>query len=236
MGYIPVQPGFVPAASAPNLGSAGNSVIYQPLTCIPCLSPCATCIYTSSSCFSCIAGFTLNGATCLPLNVISVTVTFTPTNNDLSVFSTNYYKIVTGLASSLNIGVNQIVISGLTYNNPANTNLQLIHRDNEHYIHAVTNSRVELTVKVGTSNSNSDAQTDTNTINQYFQNLNIPNLGVSFTNAVNPVPAPPPPPPDEGSNSSTIAAIVVPICLVVVIGVITVVVCMRKRKSNLKGM
>lgn len=123
MGYLPVQPAFVPAASAPNAGSSGNNVIYQPLTCVPCVSPCATCIYTASSCFSCIAGYTLNGATCLPPNVISVTVTFTPTNNDFSVFSRNYYKIITGLASSLNIGVNGIVVSELIYNNPANNNL-----------------------------------------------------------------------------------------------------------------
>jgi hypothetical protein len=71
-----------------------------------------------------------------------------------------------------------------------------------------------LTVKVGTSSDNSVAQTDTNNINQYFQNLNIPNLGVSFTNAVNPVPPPQPPAPETPSNSGTIVAIVVPICLV----------------------
>jgi len=71
-----------------------------------------------------------------------------------------------------------------------------------------------LTVKVGTSSDNAAAQTDTNNINQYFQNLNIPNLGVSFTNAVNPVPPPQPPPPETPSNSGTIVAIVVPICVV----------------------
>ena len=123
LGYLPVQPAAVPAASAPTAASTGNSIVYQPLACIPCASPCATCIYTSISCFSCIAGYTLNGATCLPPNIISATVTFTPTNNDLTVFSTNYYKIFTGLANALSVGVNAIVVSDLIYNSPANSNL-----------------------------------------------------------------------------------------------------------------
>lgn len=219
-GFIPVQPAYMPAASAPSASATGNSIIYQPLSCMACVSPCATCLYTTTSCFSCITGYTLQGATCLPPNIISMTVTFTPTNNDLSVFSTNYYTIITGLASSLNTGVNSIVIAGLNYNNPANNNQQLIHLGNDYYFHAITNSRVEMTVQVGTSSSNTAAQTDTNTINQYFQNLNIPNLGVSFTNAVNPVPPAPAPAPqptpdsDSGSSSTMVVAIVVPICVV----------------------
>jgi hypothetical protein len=74
--------------------------------------------------------------------VISVTVTFTPTNNDLTVFSSNYYKIFTGMANALNVGVNAIVVAELIYNNPANNNLQLIHEGDDHYFHAVANSRV----------------------------------------------------------------------------------------------
>jgi len=214
LGYLPVQPAAVPSSSAPTSSSTGNSIVYQSLTCIACASPCATCIYTTISCFSCISGYTLNGATCLPPNVISVTVTFTPTNNDLTVFSSNYYKIFTGMANALSVGVNAIVVSDLIYNNPANTNLELIHVGNDYYFHAVANSRVDLTVKVGTSSDNAAAQIDTNNINQYFQNLNIPNLGVSFINAVNPVVPPQPPPPETPSNAGTIVAIVVPICLV----------------------
>lgn len=87
----------------------------------------------------------------------------------------------------------------------------MIHEGDKYYLHAVANSRVDLTVKVGTSSDNSAAQIDTNNINQYFQNLNIPNLGVSFINAVNPVPAPAP---ETPSNTGNIVAIVVPIIVV----------------------
>lgn len=129
---------------------------------------------------------------------------------------------MTGLANAANVSYNNIVVNRLIYTNPTTANLEIEQTSTGFTFHAQTTASVQLTTYVGTANDNALAQTTTNNINSYFQNLNISGLAVNFSNAVNPVPAPTPTPtptptPDNGgssSNTTLIVAIVVPICVV----------------------
>ncbi len=58
---------------------------------------------------------------------MKINVNFSPANNDLSIFAQNYYSIITGLASAVNITVNNIVINNLIYTNPNTASLEIIH-------------------------------------------------------------------------------------------------------------
>jgi hypothetical protein len=45
---------------------------------LPCLSPCGTCQKFATYCLSCIAEYSINGATCFSDKAVLVVVVFTP--------------------------------------------------------------------------------------------------------------------------------------------------------------
>jgi len=193
-----------------NMGT-GN-IIYQPVTCLACASPCASCVNSPTTCLNCTSGFVLSGTTCVGQFYLTVSVTFTTQNNDSNFFNTNYNQIMTQLATAAQVNINAIVVTSIVY------------------------ASVILNANVTTTNNPSSSLFTTmqTNVQSYFTNLNITGLTVASNTIVNPNP----PSNNSGSSSNTtlIVAIVVPIVSVLIIGTIVVIVCMRKRKENLREM
>lgn len=141
----------------------------------------------------------LSGNNCLNPNIIQLSVTFIAdgTANLNSVFNSNFGAIITGMAAAAQVFEKDILINSINYGS------------------ITLNSQVTTSATPGSA-------TDTqirNNLNNYFDNLNIPNLKVETTSVV---------PPDnsgnndnngnndndDGSNTTLIIAIVVPIVVV----------------------
>jgi len=215
-GYVASQPATLPANSPiMSSGMAAGNIIYQPVTCLPCTSPCASCVNSPTTCLNCTSGFLLSGTTCVGQFNLAVSVTFSTQNNNNNFFNTNYYQIMTQLASTAQVNINAIVVTSITYAS------------------VVFNAQV-TTTNDPSSSSFTSMQTN---VQSFFSNLNITGLTVASSNIVNPNP-----PSNNTSSSSSssnttlIVAIVVPIVSVLIIATIVIIVCMRKRKENLKEM
>lgn len=135
----------------------------------------------------------LSGNNCLNPNIISLSVTFVAdgTANLDSTFNNNFGTIISGMAAAAQVPEKDILIESIVYGS------------------ITLNSQVTTSATPGSA-------TDTqirNNLNNYFDNLNIPNLKVDTTSVV---------PPDnngtsnddDDSNTTLIVAIVVPIVVV----------------------
>ena len=160
----------------------------EPVLCIACASPCATCRNAPTTCLSCLSGFSLSGNNCLNVNRIAVSVTFAPDGNVYSLFNDQFATIVAGMAEAAGVAEKDIVINSVVYSS------------------VVLNSAITTSAAPGSA-----ADTNIkNALNNYFDNLNLPNLRVETTN-VAPVTTTTD---DDNSNTTLIIAIVVPIVVI----------------------
>ena len=93
------------------LASAGG----EPLVCVACESPCATCRNSPTTCLSCVSGRLLSGNNCLFSNKISVTATFAPTDNQYNFFNDQFGTIVSGMATAAGVAQKDIIINSVVY-------------------------------------------------------------------------------------------------------------------------
>lgn len=96
LGYIPQQSGTL-------LGNAASGV----LSCVACTDNCATCLGSSSTCTSCISGFTLNGIICTSNFNFQISTTLAVS---LQVFTNNYVAFINQIASAAGVTANNIVV------------------------------------------------------------------------------------------------------------------------------
>lgn len=187
-GYVALLPAtlVVGTSTSPLLTqlSVQNNIVYQPVSCIICTSPCVTCISSPSSCLSCISGYSLVGTSCISnFNFgASVVLSTTPSN-----FVSNYYNFLTQISSAVGQQINTITVTNIQYGS------------------ATVNFVVSTTNAFGSS----AAQTQqTNLQNAITNNQTVGGMQVSSSNLVlNGAPSSS----DSSSNTTLIIAIVVPI-------------------------
>lgn len=80
-GFVAQQSATLPTSTSPT-GKSTSNVVIQPVRCLACASPCATCFNSPTNCLSCEGGFVLSGTICQGQFSIVVSVTFNPTGND----------------------------------------------------------------------------------------------------------------------------------------------------------
>lgn len=184
--------GFVAQQAAVQVSSKTTSsgpIGANPLTCLACTAPCATCYNTPTTCLTCQSGFMLSGNRCLNTNQIDVSVTFTTAGGDNTIFTNNYNTIMTGLANAAGVPQSNIIVSSIVYSS------------------VVFNAIVTINAA-----ANSDLANNIQTsINNYFSTLNITGLTVSQSSIVNPDQNNNGGDTGSGSNATLIIAIVVPI-------------------------
>jgi hypothetical protein len=184
-GFVAQQAATLPTSTL-STGNGVSNVVMQPVRCLACTSPCATCFNSPTTCLSCEANFVLSGTVCQGQFALQVSVTFNPAGNDYSIFNENYNQIMNGLASAAGVSLSAINVKSIIYNS------------------VILNAAV-------TSNNSPDsdaARNMQNSINSYFANLAIPNLVVvdSSTSGTTT-----PDTNSDSSNTTLIVAIVVPI-------------------------
>lgn len=105
----------------------------------------------------------MSGTNCLGNVSVDVTVTFNPTNGDTTYnfFNNNFNAIIGGLATAAGVSVSAIQVKSVLYQS------------------------VILTLSV-TSGVQGIANSLQNSINSYFDNLNLPGLKVAEKSVVNP--------------------------------------------------
>jgi len=117
IGYIPLLPAQLVSSLTVSGGIQAlfitNSVIYQPISCVACVSPCATCISNQYSCLTCISGYTLAGTSCISNFNFNVNIYLSPVTP--SAFMNNYYNFLIQVAGSINQNVNSISVSSIVY-------------------------------------------------------------------------------------------------------------------------
>ena len=120
MGYVAILPAtLVTGGSITQVltnAAQSNNIVYQPVMCAACMSPCMTCINNPSSCISCVAGFSLRGTVCISSFYYGVKVTF---DVNPSTFLNNYYGYLMQLSSSVNQNIGSIIINSITYGSAA---------------------------------------------------------------------------------------------------------------------
>ena len=117
-----------------------------------------------------------------------MSVTFAPDGNVYSLFNDQFATIVAGMAEAAGVAEKDIVINSVVYSS------------------VVLNSAITTSAAPGSA-----ADTNIkNALNNYFDNLNLPNLRVETTN-VAPVTTTTD---DDNSNTTLIIAIVVPIVVI----------------------
>lgn len=89
-----------------------NNIIYQPVTCKPCISPCVTCISSTTSCLSCISGYNISGTSCVSMFNYGAMVVL---NTDPTTFVQNYYSFLSNISSSIGQAINTITVSSIVY-------------------------------------------------------------------------------------------------------------------------
>jgi hypothetical protein len=187
-GYVALLPAtlVVGSSTSPLLTQVNvqNNIIYQPVTCVICTSPCVTCISAPTSCLSCTSGYTLTGTSCVSTFNFAATVILSTTPSN---FVQNYYNFLTQISSTVNQQVNTITISSIQYGS------------------ATVNFVVSTPNAYGSAAANTQ---QTNLQNLIASNQTIANMQVSQSNLVlNGAPS------SDGSSSNTtlIIAIVIPI-------------------------
>lgn len=78
--------------------SKKSKIRSKPIKCLPCQSPCDTCIGSRTTCLSCVANYTLRGMACVSNFRFSVNVVFAV---EPSVFLSNYYSFLKQVAETL---------------------------------------------------------------------------------------------------------------------------------------
>ena len=84
----------------------------QPVTCMACESPCATCITTINSCLSCVSGYTLSGTSCISNFKFAAGVVLAV---DAATFTANYYQFILAVANAINQHTRTILVKSITY-------------------------------------------------------------------------------------------------------------------------
>jgi len=115
--------GYV-AQTTPQLLGVG-SLLQTPVTCIACVSPCATCFGNPNSCLSCASGFNLvSASTCVSTFNYQINVVFSVTVAQFISQYSNFLNQVTNAMGSLvnNIAVLSIVYGSATVTLQASTN------------------------------------------------------------------------------------------------------------------
>lgn len=80
--------------------------------CVPCNSPCATCLNTPNYCTSCISGYQFFGWKCAQSFYFGFNVTLL---TDLKTFNKNYYNFIQALTSAIkSSNFDTITILGIT--------------------------------------------------------------------------------------------------------------------------
>jgi hypothetical protein len=89
-----------------------NNIVYQPITCQKCVSPCAFCISSTTSCLTCVTGYTLLGTQCISNYNFGATVVFNtnPTN-----FVQNYYNLLANISATVSQQINTIAVMSIQY-------------------------------------------------------------------------------------------------------------------------
>ena len=108
IGFVPVEAGLLEGD-----GPVTNT------NCSACTSPCSTCEGSSTTCTSCVSGFTLNSDICLSNFNYLVTVSFPVT---LAIFQENYLSFLNAIVTASGVGINEIAILSIT-NGSVNVNL-----------------------------------------------------------------------------------------------------------------
>ena len=100
MGYIAQQAGTI-----------SGIAVNPPLNCLPCVSPCQTCINSPTTCTSCVGGFTLKGGICVSSFNFQVNVVF---GVNLQTFQQNYFNFINQLANAAQVTHQNILIQSIT--------------------------------------------------------------------------------------------------------------------------
>lgn len=164
-----------------------NNIIYQPVTCVICTSPCVTCISSPTSCLSCKGNYTLVGTACVSNFNFGSTVVLSTTPSN---FVQNYYNFLVQISNAVGQQINTITVSSIQYGS------------------ATVNFAVSTTNAFGSP----AAQTQqTNLQNAIASNQTIAGMQVSSSTMV--LNGAPTPDNNNSNNSNTtlIIAIVVPI-------------------------
>lgn len=197
--------GFVPLSVGMLEGDA-------PLTnnnCSTCASPCSTCEETTTTCTSCVSGFTLNGDVCLSNFNYLVTVSFPVT---LAVFQENYLSFLNAIATAAGVAFNEIVIVKIT-NGSVNVEVAVTSTAAAGSNAAIdTENAIRNAVSSGQSFGGMTVQTST-----------VSTQGGSNTN-------------DDSSGLSTTAiillAVLIPVGVLIIIAIIVIVCCVSKRRTE----
>jgi hypothetical protein len=178
-----------------NKGQSTNTpfqLTYQPVTCLPCVSPCMACYNTPSTCQSCVAGYSFLNNVCVSNFNFGIQVVLTPSTN--SAFAGQFYSFLTSIAQAAGQSISTIIINSLVYGS------------------VTVNAQISTTNAPGSTAANSQ-QTSINSA------ITSPTLGgmtvksSTLTQNGVPTPTPTPTPDDSGLSANTILiiAIVVPI-------------------------
>jgi len=116
MGYVAILPATLLTGSSTTLlltnAADSNSIVYQPIQCTPCVSPCMNCIGNPNTCTSCVNGFNLIGNLCISPFYFGVQITF---DVNPSTFLNNYYNFLLQLSSSINQNIGSIIVNSIMY-------------------------------------------------------------------------------------------------------------------------
>lgn len=107
MGFVAQQSGYMLDNSASLYGNSATG----PLTCLPCVAPCASCTGSPTTCTSCQSGFTLQAPACLSSFNFQVNVVLGVT---MAQFQANYFSFLSQLATAAQTTIQNIVIISLS--------------------------------------------------------------------------------------------------------------------------
>jgi hypothetical protein len=113
-GYVALLPAtlVVGTSTSPLLQqtTSQNNLVYQPVICTLCTSPCVTCISAATSCLSCISGYSLVGTSCVSAFNFGATVVLTAT---AATFVQNYYSFLQQISTAVGQSINTITIKSI---------------------------------------------------------------------------------------------------------------------------
>ena len=79
----------------------------QPVSCVACASPCATCSGSTITCLTCIPSYTIQGSLCISnFNYQMKMVLAT----NITIFNPKYLSFLTSIASSISTSINNIAV------------------------------------------------------------------------------------------------------------------------------
>lgn len=183
----------------------------QPVSCIPCASPCATCSGSTITCLTCIASYTIQGTQCISNFNYQMKIVLGVT---AAVFNPKYLAFLTSIASSISTSINNIavlsIVNGsvtvtmlITSTNPPSSNGALSEQTNLNgFKNGGTIAGMPITSNTVTTNGGTNNNDN-----------NDSSSGLSQTTII-------------------ILATVIPIGTLLIVGVILIVYCMHKKKKE----